>query len=258
MHIDIKTKKIIINGVKSAGIAVKELAGKIETENLSKVTTFDYGIPADEKAEKIILDAVHKSKLNCKIISEETGLVEKSNAEYKIFIDALDGTVNFSRGIPTFCIGLGIYSLEDEPLLGIIYDPNQDELFVGEKNQGVTLNGNKILPKTLEKNILINLEWFGADDYLDIVEKLKKDNFRARTAGSGVLALCYGVTGRGDAAILLQNSPWDVAPGMVFAKELGYIIRQIDGNEVDLNKRKQNIIAAPRVLFEKILHCLNK
>jgi myo-inositol-1(or 4)-monophosphatase len=155
-------------------------------------------------------------------------------------------------------MGLGIYSLVNEPLLGIIYDPNKDELFVGEKNQGVTLNGNKISPKILENNILINLEWFGADDYLGVVEKLKKANFRARTAGSGVLALCYGVVGRGDAAILLQNSPWDIAPGMVFAKELSYIIKQVDGNEVDLNKRKQNIIAAPAILFEKILHCLNK
>ena len=238
---DIRTKEIIIDGVKSAGIAVKQFAGQIEPEKLSKVTTFDYGIPADKIAEKIILDAIRKANLNCKIISEETGIVEKRDAEYKVFIDALDGSVNFSRGIPTFCVGLGVY-LRAEPVLGVIYDPNRDELFIGEENKGVTLNGSKVLPKTLEENVLINLEWFGASNYLSIAEKLQRENFRVRTAGSGVLALGYGVTGRGDAAILLQNSPWDIAPGMVLAKELGYIVKQLDGSKVDLSKRKQDVI----------------
>lgn len=251
------TKKVIVNGVKSAGVAVKKLVGGISSIPSMKITDFDYGIEADKKSEKIILAAIQKSGLNCEIISEEAGFIGKKGAEYKVFIDPLDGSVNFSRGIPSFCIGLGVYSLENDPLFGIIYDPNQDELFIGEKGKGVTLNGKRVFPKTFERNILINLEWFGADNYLNIAEKLKKANFRARTTGSGVLALCYGVIGRGDAAVLLQNNPWDIAPGMVFAKELGRVIKQLDGNEVDLNKDKIDIIAAPASLFGKISDCLN-
>lgn len=253
---DEKIIEIIVNGAKSAGAAIKQFVGRVEVKDLSKVTDFDYGIPADKKAEEIILTAIRESGLNCRIISEEIGIIDKEGAEYNVYVDPVDGSVNFSRGIPTFCIGIGIYSSEDEPLVGIIYDPNQDELFVAEKGKGATLNGNRILPRFFKKNVLINLEWFGADDCPSVVEKLKKNNFKARIAGCGVLALCYGCIGRGDAAILLQNKPWDIAPGMVFAKELGYTIKQTDGSEVDLNKMRQNIISAPEVLFDEIFNCI--
>lgn len=251
-----QTKEIIIGGIRLAGIEIKKLIGEVSSIPSAKITDFDYGVEADKKAEKIIIDAINKSGLDCEIISEESGIIGKKGAEYRVFIDPLDGSVNFSRDIPGFCVGLGIYSSENEPLLGIIYDPNLDELFIGEKGKGVILNGKRVSPKTYKKNILINLEWFGADNYIDVAEKLKKANLRARTAGSGVLALCYGVIGRGDASVLLQNYPWDIAPGMVFARELGYVIKQLDGNEVDLSKNKQDIIAAPQGLFKKISDCL--
>lgn len=242
--------------LRQRALLFKKLAGGINSVPSAEITDFDYGIAADKKAEEIIIAAVRKSGLNCEIISEEAGFIGKEGAEYKVFIDPLDGSVNFSRGIPSFCIGLGVCSLKNEPLFGVIYDPNYDELFIGEKNKSITLNRKRLFPKMFEKNVLVNLEWSGADNYIEVAEKLKRSGFRVRTAGSGILALCYGAIGRGDATVLLKNYPWDIAPGMVFAKELGYVIKQFDGNEVDLSKNKQDIIAAPVSLFEKISDCL--
>lgn len=250
-----KQKKIIINGIVSAGKKIKELVGKIDTNSMGKITSFDYGIPADKISEKIILDAIQKSKINCKIISEESDIHGDKDADYTVYLDPLDGSVNFSRGIPAYCVGLGIYN-SDEPIFGVIYDISMDELFVAEIGGGVTVNEKKIKPVIFESNLLINLEWFGAPSYEEIVTKLKKANIRARTAGTGVLSLCYGCIGRGDGAILVGNSPWDIAPGMVFAKELGYVIKQFNGEDVNLSIRRQSIVASSKNIFEKLINAV--
>jgi len=250
-------KNIIIKGVKSAGNKIREYIGKIDKKSMSKISSFDYGIPADKEAEKIILEAIHKSNLGCKIISEESDVIGNDNAEYTIYLDPLDGSINFSRGIPFFCIGLGIYK-NNKPVLGVVYDISLDELFVAEIGNGITLNGKKIIPNVLESNILVNFEWFGAPSYEKIASKLKSQKIRARTAGSGVLALCYGCIGRGDGAVLIDNKPWDIAPGMVFGVENGYEIKQFNGNDVDLSIHSQNIIAAPKKIFERLNNTINK
>lgn len=248
---DKNTKKIILDGVLAAGEKLKECFSNTLASNLSKVTTFDYGIPADKESEKILLEAIKHSGLSCEIIAEESGILENPNAEYSVFIDPLDGTVNFSRGIPFFCIGIALFKKE-EPILGIVYDPMMNELFVGEKGKGVTLNDKRIRPRTNQQNLLVNFEWFGAEGYEDVLIKLKNAGIRARTAGSGVLAITYGAIGRGDGSVSLQNKPWDVAPGLVMATELGLRIEQLDGGSVDIRQKKISMIAAPEKVFRSI------
>ncbi|MFC1648896.1 inositol monophosphatase family protein [Nanoarchaeota archaeon] len=249
-----KIKKILVSGVISAGKEILKYKGQGKQE-ATKITAFDYGIPADKQAEKIILDSISKTNLKVQIISEESGIKGDSQADYKIYVDALDGSVNFSRNIPAFCVGLALF-YKNNPLLGIIYDPNTDELFIAEKGKGTTVNGEKIQSKTNKKNALINVEWFGAPNYESVIEKLKKANLRARTSGSGVLALCYGVIGRGDGAVLISNNPWDIAPGMVFAEEMGCEIKQFNGEPVNLSQKRIDVIAAPKDVFDMIFNTL--
>lgn len=137
-------------------------------------------------------------------------------------------------------------------MLAIVYDPSMNELFVCEKGKGITLNGEKIIPETNQKNIFINLEWFGAEGFDGAIEGLKKKGIRARIAGSGVLAITYGAIGRGDGSVVLQNKPWDVAPGLIFSKELGLRVEQLDGKKVDLSKNQISMISASNKLFFRI------
>lgn len=248
---DVKSpdKRIIVAAIKNAGRRMLKYKGRSDSYTKSK--DFDYGVPADNFAEIVIIRAVNKTGLDCQIISEEAGQIGNRNSKLKVYIDSLDGSVNFSRNIPVFAIGFAIYD-DGKPLLGIVYDPSADELFIAEKNRGVTVNGKKIDPKYHSEKILVNLEWFGARGYEKIVNKLKKHKIRARTAGSGVLALCYSMIGRGDAAILIKNRPWDIAPGMVFASELGCTIKQFNGRAVDLGQNEISVIAAPGSLFKKL------
>jgi len=247
---------IIIKGIINAGERIK-IQSEINTlYNLSKVSKYDYGIPVDLEAESIILEAIQNAKIECRIIAEESGIINNKASDYTIYIDPLDGTVNYSRGIPVYCIGLGIYK-NNEPLIGIVYDINQNELLIAEKNKGITLNNKKVNSQPIKYNTLVNLEWFGADKYETAVSKLKQIGIRARTAGSGILALSYACIGRGDGAVLIENKPWDVAAGIPFALEAGYRVTQIDGSPVDLSSDEQNIIAAYPDLHSLLLKQFN-
>ena len=244
-------KNIIITGIKDAGTKIKNQLWFLQNESLTKVTSFDYGIPADKEAERIILKAIQETKLNCQLISEESDIIWESDAEYTIYLDPLDGSVNFSRGIPAFCIGVGVYKWTT-PVLGIIYDISLNELFIAEIGKGVFLNGIQLYSPNIGPNLLINLEWFGAPTYEEVVTKLKKVGIRARTSWSWVLALCYGCIWRGDGAILLSNSPWDIAPGLVFAREFGHTIKQTSGHDVNLTQRRQDVIVGPSIIFDTL------
>ena len=250
-------KNILILWVKEAGNQIRKHRHKITVESMSKVSSYDYGIPADKESEKIIFQAIKETGLDCTIICEESERIGNENAKYTIYLDPLDGSVNFSRGIPAFCIGIAVYK-NNTPLLGIIYDISMDELFVAEAGQGVSVNGNKITPVHFEANLLINLEWFWAERYEEIVTKLKHQKIRARTSGSGVLALCYGCIWRGDGAILIGNGPWDIAPWLVFAQENWFEAKQSNGKDIDLSLRRQDIIVAPKEIFEKLMSAINQ
>lgn len=249
-------KNIIIEWVKTAGLKIKEYVWKINKESMSKITAFDYWIPADKISETVILQAIKDSKLDCKIISEESEIIWQDNAEYTIYLDPLDGSINFSRGIPVFCIGLWIYK-NNKPILGVVYDISMDEMFIADIWNWISLNWKPLKSNIFDSNILINIERSWAPNYDKTVWKLKENYIRTRTAGSGVLALCYGSIGRWDWSILLDNKPRDIAPWLVFAVENWYIIKQINWEDVNLSIHSQNLIAAPQKIFDKLKEIIN-
>jgi myo-inositol-1(or 4)-monophosphatase len=97
---------------------------------------------ADHAAEKAIIDVIKAAHPDHFIVSEESGhLVTDSNIKW--IIDPIDGTVNFANGIPICCVSIGVEK-DGELLLGAVFNPLMDELFVAEKGEGATLNGKKI------------------------------------------------------------------------------------------------------------------
>jgi len=212
---------------------------------------FDYSIPADKISEEILLWAIKTLDIDAYIISEESWEIGNKNADYTFYIDPLDWSVNFSRSVPSFCIALGVYK-KKEAYFALIYDLSADELFEADVGKGVFCNGEKIQRKNTFSDYLVHLEWFWASLYEEYIQKLKDKKIRVRTAGSGVLAFCYGVIGRGDGTILLENKPWDIAPWLVFAKETWCIVKEISGGEPDLTLSKQSIIAAPKEIFKSL------
>lgn len=248
--------ELLVRSVRRAGVTL--LASMHNSGTVSKVSAFDYGIEQDRQAERILLDSVDALGMDCLVVSEESGRYGRLDAEYQVYVDPLDGTVNYSYGIRSFCIGLAVYR-NHRPLLGIIYDPGADEMFVAERGSGVTVNSERVTVgrrRAGAGNFLVNLEWFGAENFPETSARLRGAGVRARTMGSGVLALLYGVIGRGDGAVLLGNSAWDVAPGLVFAAELSCVATDVGGGPVDLGLDRLDVVAAPPAVHRRLLHGL--
>ncbi|MFX0211540.1 MAG: inositol monophosphatase family protein [Candidatus Hodarchaeota archaeon] len=142
-------------------IEASRKAGKILLELFNKELKVsfktDHSIvtEADLKAESIIINLVKDNFPRHSILSEESGK-ESQDSDYLWIIDPLDGSTNFFVRNPFFAVSIGLLH-KHKPILGVVYAPIQDELFVAENNKGAYVN-DKIITvdetATLEKSFL--------------------------------------------------------------------------------------------------------
>jgi myo-inositol-1(or 4)-monophosphatase len=211
---------------KAAYIAGKLLLG--EDGNLKKEllsTDRDLKLNADVMAEKKIIDIISKES-NYPILAEESGLSSEMPSDIFWVIDPLDGTANYSKGIPISCVSIAlIFKLN--PILGIIYDFNNDDLYEGSINSYAMLNNKKISVSDIDtsnKGVLLT----GMPNDSDFSEKalnnmiLNFQNWRkVRMIGSAAMASAYVASGKADAYSETKTYLWDVAAGAAVVNAAG-------------------------------------
>src|SRR5215203_4431906 len=158
---------------------------------------------ADQAAEALIAGRLRDAYADHLLLCEEGSQGTALNSRYRWVIDPLDGTTNFAHGLPTFAVSI---ALEDGgvPVVGVVYDPMRDELFVARKGGGATLNGTPLLVSAVDQLIAsILVTGFSYDfarrghqaeiwrDFLTRVQAI-------RQTGSAALNLCYIAAGRLD------------------------------------------------------------
>ena len=140
-------------------------------------------------------------------------------------VDPIDGTANFVRGIPQFCISLA-YVCDGAIAIGIIYDPMTDELFAAKRGGGATLNGEPIRVSGMAdlSQSSIEMGWSTRKPlkrYIDAVENLMEAGAVVRRGGSGALALAHVACGRTDGYCELHMNSWDALAGLLLVQEAG-------------------------------------
>ena len=103
----------------------------------------DFVTSADKRTEKILLEELQKAHPEYGIVTEETGVINKSNLKNRYIIDPIDGTLNFLNGVPQFAISVG-YEENNEIKCGVIFNPITNEFFCAEKGNGAYLNNSRI------------------------------------------------------------------------------------------------------------------
>jgi myo-inositol-1(or 4)-monophosphatase len=198
----------------------------------------------DLKAEKVILDIL-SSKSNYGIISEESGLLQKSSGP-KWVVDPLDGTNNFARSIPLFAVSIGLMD-GNESMLGVIIDPINKKEYFATKNGGAFCNGEKIVLPEFDKEYIPML--FLNHGYPEIdrskfkeLSKRLASNYNILKLGTTALELCYISNGSVDGFICSGDELWDFAAGIVIAQEAGCIFTDWQGNPWD-GKTKHLLIS---------------
>jgi len=212
----------------------------------------DVKIKADRELESIIVKRLLR-ETQYPVLSEESGYLGgmKTSQGYYWIVDPLDGSLNFSRGIPINCISIALWEKMD-PKLGVVYDFNRGELFSGLVGEGAWLNGKPIkVSEISEKSRAVLFTGFpvstdfSRNSLLDFVQNVKLYK-KIRLLGSAALSLAYVASGKGDAYIENDIKLWDVAAGIGLVKAAGGRVECIPsrgGNVFKVWAGNQNIVA---------------
>jgi myo-inositol-1(or 4)-monophosphatase len=243
-------------------------AGKILLSRFGKTHQVQYKGPidpvteADKLSETLILNAIRSKYPEHRIVSEETGANHKESP-YCWYIDPLDGTVNFTHGIPIYSVSIAV-ARNNEVVLAAVYDPSRDELFSAEKGKGATLNGCEIQAgeaSQLVKALLVTGFPYDiattSQTNLDNYSRFAKISQGVRRLGSAALDCCYVAAGRFDGYWEMQLAPWDVAAGTLIVREAGGIVSGVDGDDISL-EGNLSILTANRWLHSDMLSLLKE
>jgi myo-inositol-1(or 4)-monophosphatase len=230
---------------REAGALLREhLARGVETEYKGDV---DLVTVADRSAEKLIRTCLAEVFPGHGIYGEE-GTRERLEAEYRWYVDPLDGTTNFAHGFPQFCVSMG---LEHRPAgappeqdgtlaAAVIYDPMRDELFTAERGQGAALNGKPIhvsrIPHLAEALLSTGFpsRKRHASPNVHFYQEFTLRSHGVRRAGSAALDLAYVACGRMEAFWEFNLNPWDTAAGILLIQEAGGLVTDFAGSPVRL------------------------
>jgi len=220
--------------------------GEIENLQVSKKGPKDFVTKTDKRVEKILIEELSKSKKNYSFITEETGKILNKNKDIFWIIDPIDGTINFLHGVPHFAISVAL-QINDEIVIGLIFDPIKNEIFYAEKNNGSYMNNNRI--RVSKKTNLDECLFASNNDGVkSIYPKLN-----TRNTGCAALDLAYVGCGRFDGYFHNNINIWDVAAGKIIIEEAGGKVNEI--NEFNINKI--NIRAGNPSIYDKMLKKLN-
>ena len=143
-------------------------------------------------------------------------------------VDPIDGTANFARDIPHFCISIAFVS-NGETEIGAIYNPVLDELYFARRGQGGTRNEKALLvAKTGDFDAAcVEFGWSNRKTntrYLEVLSNILERGANVRRGASGALGLAYVADGRSDAYAELHMHAWDCLAGLLMVKEAGGVV----------------------------------
>lgn len=211
---------------------------------------------ADIAAERLIVDRIRKAFPRDGIVAEE-GSEAVSQGGRVWYIDPLDGTLNYSRGIPIWCVSIGLFE-DGKPALGVIHDPTRDETFTATAGDGAWRGGARLRCSNVTNpaDAFVHLTVDFKDPHLlvglDDLRLLAPIVLRTRNIGSAALALAYVAAGQLDAMIHRSASTWDYCAGIALVQEAGGVVTSMSG-EPYVEGEESMLAAATPELHEAIL-----
>ena len=220
---------VMVKAARAGGNVLLRHMHRLDALNVVEKQRMDYASEVDGLAEEAIVKELRKANPDYAILGEEGG-AQKGNrgpSRYTWVIDPLDGTSNYLRGLPHWCVSIALCE-GPEPLHGVVFDPLRNELFIATRGAGAQLNDKRI--RVAERKDLAGAviatgfpprERKRADAQLDCVKALLQEAEDVRRTGSAALDLAYVAAGRVDAYFEAGVQAWDVAAGALLVREAG-------------------------------------
>ena len=200
----------------------------------------------DLAVEQAVMATLREEFPGHAILSEETAGSTRSGG-WMWVVDPVDGTKNFSRGIPHFGFNLAL-CFANEPVLGVATHPMTGEVFAAEIGRGATRDGQPMTvsdcPSVAEAVVAIDMGYDAGRGMrqLELARHLWPGMQSLRTSGSAALGFAYVAAGKWDIYVHSDLQPWDIAAGLILVREAGGVVRERSGAEATLYSRA--VIAA--------------
>jgi myo-inositol-1(or 4)-monophosphatase len=193
---------------------------------------------ADFLAQEAIVAEIRTRFPTDQILTEEADRALGAESPRRWFVDPLDGTTNFARGIPYFSVSIAAAS-DGELLVAVVYEPLGDRLFQAVRGEGAYLDGQRLQVSERSRLIdtLLDLGWARSPAARDTSSRVARavgpHIGSARTMGSAALGLAAVAAGWEDAFYHPELAPWDMAAGALLVREAGGTVTAGDGSPWD-------------------------
>ncbi|MFW5772933.1 MAG: inositol monophosphatase family protein [Phototrophicaceae bacterium] len=231
----------------------------------TKQTPYDIVTEADRDTESFLVGAIQREFPAHHIVGEEgggTGAPVES-ADYRWYIDPIDGTTNYVNRIPIFAVSLALTDHDMKPLVSVVYNPAHGELYSAARGYGAALNGAPLrVTGVTELGSCVLGSGFPYDKYTNDDNNLAEwGRFLRRTRGlrrmgSASLDLCYVAAGRFDGYWESRLNPWDYLGGVLCVTEAGGTVSDYQGG-ADYHSTRQ-IIASNGHIHAQMIEVLTK
>ncbi|MDC7806485.1 inositol monophosphatase family protein [Luteimonas sp BLCC-B24] len=228
---------IMVKAARAGGGVLLRNMHKLDALNVVEKARHDYASEVDGLAEEAIVKELRRAYPEYAVLGEEGGAKPGRGgpSRYTWVIDPLDGTSNYLRGIPHWCVSIALVE-GGEPLHAVIFDPLRNELFTASRGAGAQLNERRIrVADRKEPGGALLATGFAprerkrADAQLRAIGALLESAEDIRRSGSAALDLAYVAAGRYDGYFEAGVHPWDIAAGVLLVREAGGRVSDFKG-----------------------------
>ena len=218
---------VMIKAARKAGRALAKDFREVENLQVSRKGAGDFVSKADIQAEQIIKSELMNARPTYGWLAEEGGEEPGADPTRRWIVDPLDGTTNFLHGLPHWAVSIALEH-KGQIVSGVVYDPSKDELFHAEKGEGAWMNESRLRVSgraaLIESIFATGLPFGGRADLpltLQDLARLLPATAGVRRFGAASLDLAYVAAGRYDGFWERRLQAWDIAAGLLIAREAG-------------------------------------